>query len=102
MYGTVARMRVKPGMKDALRDYVTAHDSRTVPGSVASYVYQMDKDANELILVVIFDSKASYQANADSPDQDAEYQQMLGFLEGPPEWNDGEIIYSPVAKSLSE
>ena len=31
--------------------------------------------------------------NAGSPEQNVRYQQMVALLEGPPEWNDGEIVY---------
>ena len=52
----------------------------------------MDADPNELYLVAIFDSREPYRANAASAEQDAEYRQMLEFLDGEPEWHDGEIV----------
>jgi hypothetical protein len=33
-------------------------------------------------------------ANAESPEQDKRYREMLQWLEGEPEWHDGEIVYS--------
>ena len=39
MYGTVARMHIKAGMDDALKAYVEEAGGRTIPGSVAVYVY---------------------------------------------------------------
>ena len=94
MYGTVAHMRIKPGMDDALKAYVEESGGRTIPGSVAVYVYRMDADPQEIYMAVVFESKESYVANADSPDQDADYRRMLEFLEGPPDWHDGEIVFA--------
>jgi heme-degrading monooxygenase HmoA len=92
MYGTVARMHVKAGSGDKLsqvaRDFEQAH----VPGFIASYAYQMDADPNEYLLAVIFDSKASYRANAESPAQNDRFHDMLALLEREPEWHDGEIV----------
>jgi hypothetical protein len=53
----------------------------------------MDNDPNTVMMAVVFDDKASYVANANSPEQNARYQQMVALLEGPPEWHDGEILY---------
>ena len=92
MYGTVARMRFKPGQAAAAQAFMRQSESRPVPGAVAVYVYQMDADPNEIYMAAVFDSKETYVANAASPEQDAEYRQLLSFLDGPPEWHDGEIV----------
>jgi quinol monooxygenase YgiN len=93
MYGTVARMRAKPGAEAQLTDVMRAYEAAQVPGSVASYVYRMDNDPSEYYLAVIFSDKDAYVANAKSPEQDARYREMLQYLDGPPEWHDGEIVY---------
>ena len=92
MYGTIARARTKPGNEQALAAQMRAFEWADVPGTVAVHIYQMDADPNEYLLAVIFDSKASYRANAESPDQNARFQDMLALLEREPEWHDGEII----------
>jgi len=95
MYGTVARMRVKPGMADRLQEMTRAEESRLADaGFVATHIYQMDRDPNEYYMAVIFESREAYVRNADSPDQDVSYRSMLEFLDGEPEWHDGEIVYS--------
>ena len=33
-------------------------------------------------------------ANADSPEQDAEFRRLMNYLVSEPQWHDGEIIYS--------
>src|SRR6266480_1045310 len=95
MYGTVARMRVKPGMADRLQEMTRGEESRLAgAGFVATHVYRMDSDPDEYYMAVIFDSKEAYVRNANSPDQDASYRSMLEFLAVEPEWHDGEIVYS--------
>lgn len=92
MYGTVARIRVKPGGVERLKALSQQFMTRNVPGHVATYVYQMDDDPQVVFLAVAFDSKASYVANAESPAQNAWYQEMIQHVEGAPEWHDGEIV----------
>lgn len=94
MYGTIARMKAKPGAEAQLAEQMRAFEAAHVAGAVGSYVYRMDNDPAEYYLTVIFSSKETYVANANSPEQDARYRQLLAFLEGPPEWHDGEIVYA--------
>jgi len=93
MYGTIARMRAKPGMEQRLRNLMVQEMDRSIPGYKTTYVYQMDADPNVYMIAVVFESREAYVANANSPEQDAEYRKMLDLLEGPPEWNDGQIVY---------
>ena len=93
MYGTVARMRVKPGMEQRLQELTEEYEGLDVDGYVDTIVYRMDADPNEYYMAVIFEDKDSYVANADSPEQDARYREFLELLEGEPEWHDGEIVY---------
>jgi antibiotic biosynthesis monooxygenase (ABM) superfamily enzyme len=94
MYGTAARMRLKPGSEARLQELMKAYEGLTVPGYVGSTVYRMDKDSNESYLTVLFDDRETYHANAQSPEQDARYREMLELLDGEPEWHDGEVVYS--------
>ena len=93
MYGTVARIRIKPGMERKLMELAGQWEG-TWPGSVASYIYRMDAGDNEYYLAVVAESKEAYFANANSPEQDARYREMLQYLDGEPEWHDGEIVYA--------
>ncbi len=95
MYGTVARMRVKPGAESAL--VATMGDDVTrVPGFVSAQVYRSDADPQELWLAVAFTDRESYRANADNPEQDQRYREMRQLLEADPEWHDGEIVRTSV------
>jgi quinol monooxygenase YgiN len=93
MYGTVARITIKPGMEQALeqlgRDFET---QPTPPGMLAQYVYRLERDPSEYVLVVVFASKEAYIANASSPEQDARYRQFRSLLAADPEWLDGTIV----------
>lgn len=93
MYGTVARMKVKPGMLEKLNELMGREDMAGIPGLVSTTVFKMDADANELYLAVAFQDKASYDKNAESPEQNKRYEEMVAFLESAPEWHDGEVVY---------
>ena len=93
MYGTIAQLRVKSGMEEQFSAYAQKIQEKD-PGEVASYVYRMDADPSTFYLVTIFDSKEAYVTNANSPETDARYQHMRGYLDGEPEWNDGEIVFA--------
>lgn len=93
MYGTVARMRMKPGSEAKLLELQKSFEGERIAGYKTSYVYRMNDDPSVLFLAVVFDDKASYEANAASPEQNVRYERMLALLEGPPEWHDGEIVY---------
>ena len=91
MFGTVGRLKVKPGKLDELIATFNA-DQREVDGSMGWYLYKVEGKDDELILAVVFRDKESYFANADDPSQDEAYRKMVALLEGPPTWEDGEII----------
>jgi heme-degrading monooxygenase HmoA len=94
MYGTIARMRVKPGMEQKLLELHRRSDVRAIPGLVAEAVYRLDGTSDEYFLVVAFADKASYQANASSPEQHRRYLEYRELLAADPEWNDGEVVDS--------
>ncbi len=94
MYGTVARMRLKPGMEAKLKAEMAQYERLGIPGFVSTLVYRMDRDANELYMTVVFKDKASYDANAKDPKQDERFRKMRALLAADPEWHDGEIIAS--------
>ncbi len=97
MYGTVARMRVKPGMEAKLKEDMAQYEGLKIAGFVSTMVYRMDRDPNELYMAVAFRDKASYVANARDPKQDERFRKMREFLAADPEWHDGEIIASDSA-----
>ena len=91
MYGTIAKMKVKKGALEEIRKMETG---RQADGVMGTLVFQSDNDQNELWLIAIFRDKESYFANADSPEQDEEYNRLRALLMADPEWHDGEIVFS--------
>ena len=94
MYGTVARIRAKPGAEKQLVEFTKNESAVKIPGLIGQYAFRMDADPNEFYLVVMFEDRQTYTANADSPEQDARYREFRAMLEGDPEWHDGEIVYA--------
>jgi quinol monooxygenase YgiN len=90
MYGTIAKLRVKAGHIGGL-ELITKGASMP-KGALALYDFKMDADPNEVWMVVVFESKEAYQANANSPEQGELYRWMMEYLEAEPEWHDGEIV----------
>jgi hypothetical protein len=91
VYGTVARTRVKPENRPALRKVLERQDADGAPtGFVTAYtLYENDSDVAWLF--AIFQDRASYDANADDPRQNERYIEYRALMEDDPEWHDGEI-----------
>jgi quinol monooxygenase YgiN len=94
MYGTIAKLKVKPGQGEAMKSHMASVSSRQAPGFLAVNVYQMDADPNELYLTVMFENKETYVANARRPETDADFKRMMQFLVAEPEWHDGEVVHT--------
>lgn len=93
MYGTVAKTNVKPENRAKMAEVMEAQrpSAADVSGYVAGYVlYENDSDAGWLF--AIFEDRASYDKNADSPEQNDRYMQIRALMEDDPEWHDGEIV----------
>lgn len=83
------RAQVKAGQRDAfieaMRRRGTAADN---PGFLSAELGFEDKDPDRVVAVIHFRDRESYLANAERPQTDAEYNDMLQYLAGPPEWTD--------------
>ena len=93
MYGSIFRMKVKPGKEQAVVDSFKRWDKERRPkakGALAGFVLKPDKRSGELIGIAVFKDKATYQANANDPEQDRWYRQLRELLQVDPEWEDGE------------
>jgi heme-degrading monooxygenase HmoA len=98
MFGTVARIRVKPGAEKQLLEMTQEESDLKIPGFIAQYVYRTDNDPREYYLVVLFENRETYFANADSPEQDTRYRRFRALLDDDPEWHDGEVVYADSAR----
>jgi quinol monooxygenase YgiN len=94
MYGTVARLQVKPGMDQQFLDFMDTYERADIPGFVATWVYRLDDDPNGFYMSVAFEDRESYRRNAEDPEQDRRYRQMREFLAADPKWHDGEIAWA--------
>ena len=90
MYGTIARVQVKPNKITELQ--ALAERLGRAPGQIARYIYQADANPHELYLVAVFENRAAYRANAASPEQHQRFLELRALLTTDPEWHDGEII----------
>lgn len=93
MYGTVARLHVKPGMIERFQEMAKGFGETQAPGYLGTTIYLTNAATNELHMAVVFESKLAYEKNSDDPEQAERYSQMAEMLLGEPEWHDGEIIY---------
>jgi len=93
MYGTVARTRVKPENRDALREVMSRQLETKIPGMVTSYVL-WENDSDAAWLFAVFEDRAAYDKNADDPAQHERYVEYRALMEDEPEWHDGEIEQS--------
>jgi quinol monooxygenase YgiN len=90
MYGSIMRARVKPGKLDALVSQFEQNRDRItrMPGFVSMEFGQEDTDPNRVVGIIHFKDKESYVRNAQAPETDANYREMLKHMEGEPEWID--------------
>ncbi|MEO7802889.1 MAG: antibiotic biosynthesis monooxygenase [Actinomycetota bacterium] len=96
MYGTVARIKVKPSETENFLKLTQEweNDAGSVDGAIATYTYKLDNEPDTLIMSVVFRDKESYFANANDPAQDVWFQKLRVLMAADPVWEDGEIINS--------
>jgi hypothetical protein len=92
MFGTIARLRVRPGTLETLKEVMAGDDQVTISGWVADFVFQSKSDPEVCYLVAFFRDETSYAVNADSPEQHERYLRFRACLSEDPEWNDGQVI----------
>ena len=94
MYGTVARMTLKPGAEQRMLELMREEERAGIPGDRGTIVYRSDRDPNEYYLAILFESREACVANASSPEMHQRYLQYRELLTADPEWHDGEVVYS--------
>jgi len=92
MFGTVARMKFKPGSFEKMQEIMQGQRDRQPKGYLFTAVYRSQSDPDEIWLTVGFEDEASYRANADDPETDKMAQQYQPLMAEAPEWHDGEIV----------
>ncbi len=95
MWGTIARLKVRPGVpEEYLVAQMRALNTDRMAGWVNTAFYRSDEDSRELWLVAMFEDKESYRANAESSAQHSVYLTIRALLEDDPEWHDVDEIMS--------
>ncbi|MEX2445948.1 MAG: antibiotic biosynthesis monooxygenase family protein [Dehalococcoidia bacterium] len=98
MFGTVAKLRVKPGAEALLLAQARTLRPDNTPGSprmrgwISTTVYRASRDPRELWMAVVFEDEESYRANAQLESQHQWYVRLRGCLETDPEWIDGDVL----------
>ena len=94
MYGTIFNLDIKPGHHEAFLE--TLKRESTPIGMSAWFVMNPD-EKTEWIGVAVFESKESYVANADSPEQHQSFLRMMEHLNSEPTWTDGTYVMGRIA-----
>jgi len=95
MYGTIARLHPRPGKTDELLRLGDSMRAAPMAGYRSSYLFRPDRNPyfrETLFLVAVFEDADAYRANAESPEQDARYQEMRSLLVDDPDWLDGTFL----------
>lgn len=95
MFGTIAVVTPKSGQEQAVVDHFDdwwKNRAPSVPGPLLGTVYRESANPAELMVTVVFSSKAAYEANAAAPAQDAWYRKLVELLESEPRWIDGDVL----------
>jgi len=98
MYGTFSRLQPKAGQHQAVLDRLFRWEQEQLPtarGYVRGYVFESASGAEtgpvDILLIVVFDSRASYTRHRDDPEQDRWEQQLADLVEHTPQWHEGEF-----------
>ncbi|HYJ61309.1 MAG TPA: antibiotic biosynthesis monooxygenase [Actinomycetota bacterium] len=90
MYGTVAKMRVRPENVATLRGVMARQEDVPMEGYIATHVLQ-ENDSDVVWMLAIFQDRETYDRNADDPAMHERYVEYRALLEEDPEWHDGAI-----------
>jgi quinol monooxygenase YgiN len=88
------KIKAKPGERDAVIGMFDQWQKDRMPkakGYVRSILTSNLKNPDEFMAGVMFDSKESYDANSNDPDQGAWYKDLRSHLAADPEWFDGKL-----------
>ena len=95
MFGTTALASSRPGMEAAVVDHFNRWWKERAPrasGALLGTLYRNVSNPSELMMTVVFSSKAAYENNANDPEQDRWYRELVDLLEGEPRWIDGDVL----------
>jgi hypothetical protein len=92
MFGSVAKLKLKPGSFEEMLDVAKGFEGWAVKGRVFNAVFRSQSDPDEVWSVVGFDDEATYRANANDPPTAAQAKQWQQLIAAPPDWHDGDRV----------
>ena len=94
MFGTISRVKVKPGSEAAIaaldEEWMKTMRPK-IPGPVVWFRGKQDADPNTQVTLFLCQDKKTYFGLADDPAQDAFFKQLLEHFDGEPSWEDVQI-----------
>jgi len=91
---TLFRMKAKPSEGEAVINMFDRWQRGRMPkvkGFVRSVIISNLSDPDEFMAEVMFESKETYEANSDHPEQSAWYLELRSHLVSDPDWFDGKL-----------
>jgi len=96
VYGTLGRMKVKPGkVDDVVGNLKNPPSGDARKGYRGAYLLVAD-EGGEVVVAVMYEDKDAYFAMVHDPATEANYPKLLELLEDEPTWTDGEWIAGPM------
>ena len=94
MYGTLGRMRPKPGKRDELVALLRTPPSGAAANGYRSAFLLKADEGDDVVVAMMYEDKDAYTAMVHDPQTDANFGTIMELLEGEPTWTDGEWIAS--------
>jgi len=93
MFGSISRWRLKEGVTEQqVAEFVQQLNADRPASAVALVLLRSASDPRELWVAGAFESRAAYEANSASPEQNARFERIRALMEGAPEWHDGDVL----------
>lgn len=92
---TFFRMKTQPGKIGEIQKIMQSMDDMErlkKAGWTGTVIGQSKTNADEIFGVVTWDTTERYMKNAETPEQDADFQQMRKLLTADPEWFDCDVV----------
>ncbi len=94
MYGTISRVKVKPGHEkdlETLEQEFMEKIRPTIDGKVVWYRGTQNDHPDVTVSIFLCETKQAYMKLADDPAMDALFQRMMEHYQDEPSWEDVQI-----------
>ena len=89
MWGTIAKMKVKPGAEPfLLTQFHAMRNAERMHGWLFTHLFRSETDPDEMWMVAMFTDKEAYRRNAESSGQHRVYELLRSCPESDPERHD--------------